>query len=108
MLAPLVVALLVAGLLGAGALASAHDARSAPGSCAPRRATEAYAGSVQQAIDSRRDLWGSRLLAAPGGPTYRAAQRFLNTENYVQVVLNPETKAAAAQAKNDTGKQPRS
>jgi zinc protease len=38
----------------------------------------------------------------------RAAQRFLNTENYVQVVLNPETKAAAAQAKNDTGKQPRS
>jgi hypothetical protein len=77
MLAPLVVALLVVGLLGAGALASAHDARSAPGSCAPRRATEAYAGSVQQAIDSRRDLWGSRLLAAPGGPTYRAAQRFL-------------------------------
>lgn len=38
----------------------------------------------------------------------RAAQRFLNTENYVQVVLNPETKAAAAQAKNDTAKQPRS
>jgi hypothetical protein len=73
MLAPLVVA-----LVGAVALVAVRDARPASGSCAPRRATEAYAGSVQQAIDSRRDLWGSRLLASPGGPTYRAAQRFLS------------------------------
>jgi zinc protease len=36
----------------------------------------------------------------------RAAQRYLNTENYVQVVLNPEAKAAAAQAKNDTDEKP--
>jgi zinc protease len=38
----------------------------------------------------------------------RAAQRYLNTENYVQVVLNPETKTAAAQARNDIGHKPRS
>jgi zinc protease len=31
---------------------------------------------------------------------------YLNTENYVQVVLNPEAKAAAAQAKNDADKKP--
>jgi zinc protease len=37
----------------------------------------------------------------------RAAQRYLNTDNYVQVVLNPEAKAAAAaQAKNDTDAKP--
>jgi zinc protease len=36
----------------------------------------------------------------------RAAQRYLNTDNYVQVVLNPEARAAAAQARNDTEKKP--
>jgi zinc protease len=36
----------------------------------------------------------------------RAAQQYLNTENYVQVVLNPEAKAAAAQAKNDSEEKP--
>jgi zinc protease len=42
------------------------------------------------------------------GDVKRAAQRYLNTENYVQVVLNPETKTAAAQARNDIGRKPRS
>jgi hypothetical protein len=25
----------------------------------------------------RRDVWGDRLLAAPNGPTYEAAQKYL-------------------------------
>ncbi len=47
------------------------------GRCGPRFATAAYAGSIQRAIDSGPDLWGSRLLASRNGPTLAAAQRFL-------------------------------
>jgi hypothetical protein len=72
-LAPLTVALLVAVTLGA-----AQDARPAAATaCGPRWATAAYTGSIRQAVSSGRDLWGERLLAAPGGPTYAGARQYL-------------------------------
>jgi hypothetical protein len=72
-LAPLAVVLLVASAAGA-----VKDARPAAASaCGPRWATAAYTGSVREAVSSGRDLWGERLLAAPGGPTYAGAQRYL-------------------------------
>jgi hypothetical protein len=73
-LAPLAAALVVT--VTAGAAQNAAPAAAAS-TCGPRWATEAYTGSVRQAIDSGRDLWGERLLAARGGPTYEAAQRYL-------------------------------
>jgi hypothetical protein len=73
MLATLATALLIAAAAGA-----VEDARPAAAStCGPRWATPAYTGSVRQAVNSGPDLWGERLLSAPGGPTYAAAQRYL-------------------------------
>ena len=72
-LATLAAVLLVA--LTAGAVKGARPA--AASTCGPRWATAAYTGSVRQAVDSGLDLWGTRLLATPGGPTYAAAQRYL-------------------------------
>ncbi len=57
--------------------AATHHAHAASPSCAPRGATAAYTSSVQQAVSSRRDLWGGRLLRAPAGPTLAGAKRFL-------------------------------
>ena len=67
----LAVALLVIATTAGGA----HSAAAA--TCAPRVASVAYTRSVQQAVASGRDLWGGRLLRAPGGPTYAAARRLL-------------------------------
>ena len=71
-------AILATTLLVAVVAGAAKDARPAAASaCGPRWATSAYAGSVQQAIDSGPDLWGQRLLSARGGPTYAAARQYL-------------------------------
>jgi hypothetical protein len=72
MFVPLAAVLVVAATAGA-----AEDARPAASACGPRWATAAYTGSVREAVSSGRDLWGERLLAARGGPTYAAAQRYL-------------------------------
>ena len=53
------------------------SARASTVSCGPRFATDAYAGSVREAIDSGPDLWGERLLRSRSGPTLAAAQQFL-------------------------------
>jgi hypothetical protein len=73
MLATLAAALLI--VAAAGAVEDARPAAAA--TCGPRWATAAYTGAVREAVDSGRDLWGERLLSAPGGPTYAAAQRYL-------------------------------
>src|SRR5262249_53155274 len=39
--------------------------------------TSAYAHSVRAALSAKRDVWGRRLLAAPGGPSYERAQAVL-------------------------------
>ena len=66
----------VAVALLALGVATRH-AHAASATCAPRGATAAYTSSVQQAVSSGRDLWGGRLLRAPGGPTLAGARRFL-------------------------------
>jgi len=66
-----VAAALVAGV-GATATRNAAGAiRCTPG------ASRAYAHSVGTATRSRRDIWGEKLLAARGGPTYDAATKLL-------------------------------
>jgi hypothetical protein len=42
----------------------------------------APAGEVERALRSGPDLWGDRLLRAPGGPTLAAARRFLPPLRY--------------------------
>jgi hypothetical protein len=65
-----------AALLAFGAAVSrARPAGTA--ACVPRAVTAQYTAAVEQAVASRRDLWGARLLRARGGPTYAAARRFL-------------------------------
>jgi hypothetical protein len=47
------------------------------GGCAAPGVSEAYAERVGRVLASGRDVWGDRLLAAHGGPTYAAASRLL-------------------------------
>ena len=69
-------------LLAAGAilgLVAGGPAGSAPSpvTCSGPKAAPGYTRSVRQALLARRDLWGSRLLAAPNGPTYETTSRYL-------------------------------
>jgi hypothetical protein len=61
-------------LAAVGATAT-HDAAGAV-HCTPG-ASSAYAHGVGAATRSRRDVWGAKLLAARGGPTYEAATKLL-------------------------------
>jgi hypothetical protein len=53
---------------------AANGRTASVSTCAPNRATAEYAGFVQRAVDSGRDLWGHELLTARGGPTLQAAE----------------------------------
>ena len=53
-----------------GTATTAHD-------CPRARLSSRYVKRVGRALRSRRDSWGETLLAAPDGPTYERAQRFL-------------------------------
>jgi hypothetical protein len=46
-------------------------------SCPRARLSSRYVRRVNRALRSRRDAWGEALLAAPDGPTYERAQRYL-------------------------------
>ncbi|CAN5205031.1 hypothetical protein BH20ACT13_BH20ACT13_15850 [soil metagenome] len=48
-----------------------------PHDCPRARVSSRYVKRVNRALNSRRDSWGARLLAAPDGPTYERAERFL-------------------------------
>src|SRR5581483_9932138 len=61
--------------VSAAALAGASHAHAA--SCPVRRPDPAAMRRTLAALRSGRDVWGDRLLAARGGPTYEAARRFL-------------------------------
>ncbi len=61
--------LALASVLG-GVAAARTTADDVP--CTPR-ASAAYTARVTDALRSGRDVWGERLLAAPGGPTYAGA-----------------------------------
>jgi hypothetical protein len=68
-------------VIACGALAAAAVALFPPVSsaapCAAPRVSEAYAERVSRVLAAGRDVWGSRLLAAPNGPTFEAASRLL-------------------------------
>jgi hypothetical protein len=67
-------AVLVAGGDRSGA---AEVGRLAPPICLGTGASGAYMSSTLDALRAQTDVWGNRLLAAPGGPTYAAARRYL-------------------------------
>jgi hypothetical protein len=67
-----------AGTRGEATAAStdAEAATRAQGCPAPRLSSR-YVKRVHRALRARHDSWGQRLLAAPNGPTYEHASRFL-------------------------------
>src|SRR5215467_12972738 len=67
----------VALALLAPAAAGSVRAAVAAADCPQRALSASYTDSVRQAVTSRRDLWGERLLRARDGPTYAAARRLL-------------------------------
>ena len=62
---------------GSPTASAAADSASARPGCRAARPGPRYVRRVQGALRARSDVWGKRLLAAPGGPTYERAQRFL-------------------------------
>ncbi len=64
--------------------ATAAGPKAVGGGCAPPRASGAYTGSTLAALRAHTDLWGNRLLAAPGGPTYAGARRYLRPLLYAR------------------------
>ena len=56
---------------------AAEGGRLATPACPGTDASGAYASSTLGALRAQTDVWGNRLLAAPGGPTYAAARRYL-------------------------------
>jgi hypothetical protein len=80
LLTVVVAAAFVAGMSGGGPRASAAPAAAqvaGAGGCAQPRLSSRYVKRVNRALRSRRDSWGEALLAAPNGPTYERAQRYL-------------------------------
>ena len=83
------VSLLAAGVALAAALGtSGGDASAGAASgtaitvgsaagCPQQRLSSRYVRRVSRALQARRDTWGERLLAAPDGPTYERASRYL-------------------------------
>jgi hypothetical protein len=69
-----VLAVLVPALAASG---GAQSRDSAPGSCPSVGRTGASDTAILSALRSGRDVWGERLLAAPAGPTYAGARRYL-------------------------------
>ncbi|MGI8422059.1 MAG: hypothetical protein ACR2MU_07365 [Gaiellaceae bacterium] len=63
---------------GTGGRSGAVEAgRLAAPACPQTGASGAYTSSTLEALRAPTDVWGDRLLAAPGGPTYGAARRYL-------------------------------
>ncbi|HUJ93132.1 MAG TPA: hypothetical protein VLW05_10565, partial [Gaiellaceae bacterium] len=55
-----------------------------PASCPAPVASPAYTHEVTRALAARTDVWGDALLAAPGGPTYAGAARYLQPLLYAR------------------------
>ncbi|HWE82695.1 MAG TPA: hypothetical protein VG265_13680, partial [Gaiellaceae bacterium] len=68
-------ALIATVVAGTALLAGAPGTASA--ACAAPKASAAYRARVAAALESKTDLWGERLLRAPGGPTFAGASRDL-------------------------------
>jgi hypothetical protein len=48
-----------------------------PRACSPTKAQPAYTTRIRQALRAGHDLWGEKLLAAVGGPTYEGARHYV-------------------------------
>ena len=75
---------LLSAVVVLAAAGGASAERSAVGACTPPRASAAYTAQTLAAVRSRTDLWGNRLLATRGGPTYAGAARFLRPLLYAR------------------------
>jgi hypothetical protein len=64
-------------LLAAAGAGSRGATRNVPVRCEPLVLDSGYVTSVDAALRSKRDLWGERVLAGPGGPTYQSVEGFL-------------------------------
>jgi hypothetical protein len=67
-----VLAVLVPAIAGSAVARGTADA-----ACAPPARSGVSAGAIDAALRSGRDVWGERLLAAPGGPTLSGARQYL-------------------------------
>ncbi len=75
----------IALLVAIGWTLRADDARSArdlgvetrQATCREAALSGGYVARVNRALRARRDVWGKAMLAAPGGPTYERASRYL-------------------------------
>jgi len=65
-------------------LAGGATPAAPPGSCPAPAAPPAYTREVTGALTARTDVWGDALLAAPGGPTYAGAARYLRPLLYAR------------------------
>jgi hypothetical protein len=73
-------AILVAGavlVFTAGGRVPAADAGLRAAACPAARAGPASAKRTLGVLRAGKDVWGNRLLALPGGPSYAAARRYL-------------------------------
>jgi hypothetical protein len=55
----------------------ASQAAHVPSGCRQSSLTGGYVHRVARALRAKRDIWGNVLLAAPNGPTYEGAARYL-------------------------------
>ena len=65
------------GDASAGAASGTEIALGSAAGCPQQRLSSRYVRRVSRALQARRDTWGERLLAAPDGPTYERASRYL-------------------------------
>ncbi|HUP33227.1 MAG TPA: hypothetical protein VM184_09365 [Gaiellaceae bacterium] len=73
-------ALALAILAGAGVAITVKQTgptQGGPASCEPLVLGRGYVASVNAALRSKADVWGNRLLARPGGPTYQNVKGLL-------------------------------
>lgn len=73
----LTLALLLSGAVGAAGGSEAWPVVAAWDTCPPIRADSGYSDRVERALRAGTDVWGNELLAAPSGPTYLRARRYL-------------------------------
>jgi hypothetical protein len=73
----LALALLLPAAIGSAAASEAGRAVAEQRGCPPLRAESGYADRVERALRAGTDVWGNELLAAPSGPTYLRARRYL-------------------------------
>jgi len=64
-------------VLAGAVFAVVAESKGTSASCEQPRLSSGYVHRVTQALRSRRDVWGDRLLAARHGPPYAAASPYL-------------------------------